>query len=58
MVCFDSDGCVFETMKSSIKSVYCPVTVQFGACSPSQNMYGKPGNTLILYKRPRSFPVS
>lgn len=53
MVCFDSDGCVFDTMEIKHKECFCPVTVQVWGLQPIAKYVREAWEYSNLYSRDR-----
>lgn len=53
MVCFDSDGCVFDTMEIKHKECFCPVTIQAWGLQPIAKYVREAWEYSNLYSRDR-----
>ncbi len=53
MVCFDSDGCVFDTMEIKHKECFCPVTIQVWGLQPIAKYIREAWEYSNLYSRDR-----
>lgn len=53
MVCFDSDGCVFDTMEIKHKECFCPVTIQVWGLQPIAKYVREAWEYSNLYSRDR-----
>ena len=53
LVCFDSDGCVFDTMEIKHKECFCPVTIEYWGLQPISKYVREAWEYSNLYSKDR-----